>query len=823
MTPRRPLPALLALALLALAGPAARASSLASGRVVDAETGAPVAGARVTAGGSQATTGADGAFALDLAPGAVTAEASAPGYDRARRELQVPDSGPLPGLVFALIRSGRFRDATEVVAPSRSAPADLPVRPLDVAATAGGGENIFRTLHTLPGVAATEEFGSRLSVRGGGPDQNLTVMDGVEIHNPYRLFGLTSAFNPEIVESFELQAGGFAARHGDRLSSLLVVENRAGTEAERLRGTAALSITDANVVLEGRLPGARPGSWLVTGRRTYYDLVANKIVDTDLPAFADLQAKLAWAPRPGQRLTLFALRSRESADAFVEGDPGEQGDFVSDVSNDVAALGHSAALGGWGALRSVAAWNDNAEGLDVVAHFRYDGRRSNAPTDAVGFVLAGVDFARSLAVRDLSLREELTARAGRHLLESGFELHRLQTHVRWDIVGERNPTAANGSSVQGGAGLPDRLDSSLPATRLGGWVQDRLQSGRLETELGLRLDHSTVNGQTALSPRASFTWTLGPRTRLRGGGGLYTQSPGYEKLIQSDYFVDLDQAGLVRNERSTDALLGLERDLGAGATLRLEGYWKEFDRLIVGRLETEEELQARLDTYAFPEELQGEIPTGPIITDQPTNDGRGTAYGFDLYLTRRSAADHRLGGWASYTYGMARRDAYGRTYPFSYDRRHALSVAATWHANRWLELSTTTRVASGFPRTPVLGLHVSAQEVKSGGPGGAEVLVPARDAAGRLVYEADYGGVENLNAARLPLFARVDLRATFRPHGPAGRWQLYLDVINVFGRQNAGQIDAILDYDPGSDRPALFERRVLAVPFLPSLGVRFRF
>ena len=82
---------------------------------------------------------------------------------------------------------------------------------------------------------------------------------------------------------------------------------------------------------------------------------------------------------------------------------------------------------------------------------------------------------------------------------------------------------------------------------------------------------------------------------------------------------------------------------------------------------------------------------------------------------------------------------------------------------------------------------------------------------------------ENLNAARLPLFARVDLRATFRPHGPAGRWQLYLDVINVFGRQNAGQIEPILEYDPGSDRPALFEDRVLAVPFLPSLGVRFRF
>ena len=88
-------------------------------------------------------------------------------------------------------------------------------------------------------------------MRGGSPDQNLTMMDGVEVHDPYRLFGLTSAFNPEIIQRFELSTGGFSAKYGDRLSSLLVVENRDGSRAERLAGSAALSITDANVVFEG--------------------------------------------------------------------------------------------------------------------------------------------------------------------------------------------------------------------------------------------------------------------------------------------------------------------------------------------------------------------------------------------------------------------------------------------------------------------------------------------------------------------------------------------------------------------------------------------
>ena len=85
-------------------------------------------------------------------------------------------------------------------------------QPVQVLRTPGALDNVYRTLQTLPGVAATEEFGSRLAVRGGSPDQNLTMMDGVEIHDPYRLFGLTSAFNPETIQRFELATGGFSVQ-----------------------------------------------------------------------------------------------------------------------------------------------------------------------------------------------------------------------------------------------------------------------------------------------------------------------------------------------------------------------------------------------------------------------------------------------------------------------------------------------------------------------------------------------------------------------------------------------------------------------------------
>ena len=124
----------------------------------------------------------------------------------------------------------------------------------DVMEVPGAVDNVFRALQTLPGVAATSEFGSSIAVQGGAPEQNLVIMDGVEIYNPYRLFGLSSAFNPQTVDHFELSRGAFETRFGDRLSSVLVVDNRLGTSEKLLQGSAGVSITDANLVLEGKLP-----------------------------------------------------------------------------------------------------------------------------------------------------------------------------------------------------------------------------------------------------------------------------------------------------------------------------------------------------------------------------------------------------------------------------------------------------------------------------------------------------------------------------------------------------------------------------------------
>lgn len=817
----------LALAIAFLAEPALAQSPsrTVSGTVVDADSRAPIPNARLSVNQALATTDAAGRFSLAVPAGPVTVLVAAAGYFPLTTALSVPETG-VSGAELALARETGFATSVAVTAPPpAAAPATEVVAPLEVLRTPGALDNVYRTLQTLPGVAATEEFGSRLAVRGGSPDQNLTVMDGVEIHDPYRLFGLTSAFNPETIERFELATGGFSALYGDRLSSLLVVENRDGTRSEALAGSASLSITDANLVLEGKLPGPAVGSWLVTGRRTYYDLVASPLTGQEFPAFADLQAKGVWEAAPGRTLSVFGLTSRQDAAIEIDEDDA-RGEFQDDTENDLAWARFDTAIGTRGQSHTIAGYSDTRSTFGVDASFENTSRRSNAPRED-SYDTSDVVFTRALSVKDVSLRQELVFALGSHVVETGFEAHHLSTALRFEIEGDRNPGAANGSSVQGGAGLPDLLDSSQQSTRAGAWIQDTFPMGpRGSLQAGLRWDRPGATGEMLFSPRLAGSLGLGAATRVRAAAGLYTQSPGYEKLAQSDYVLDFTDQTRLKSERSAQVSAGVERDLPGLVSLKVEGYYKHFTDLLIGQLETDEARRARVARYDFPINLRSDIPVDPLITTVPSNDGRGRSYGFDLFVSRTSPpAGAKISGWASYTWGRTTRDAYGRRYDFEYDRRHAFTMVAGYRFTPRWELAATTRVASGFPRTAPLGVRVAAtadtDDRDSDGITGE--LLPDHDALGRLIYEVDFGSNANLNQARLPVFARIDLRATWRPRGAAGRWELYAEIINLLNRKNAGALDPRLEYDPTADQPRIVEGRDQSIPRLPTVGVRFRF
>jgi outer membrane receptor for ferrienterochelin and colicin len=799
------------------------------GRVIDAATGMALAGVRVSADGSQVLTNHKGRFVLPVQRTIVTLEASQAGFQTYRKEANASDS---TSLEIALVPQIRIFEHAEVRATADSlgrTPSLTPIRPAEVQSVAGGAENIFRIITTLPGVTGTDELSSRMSVRGGGPDQNLTVMDGVEIHDPYRLFGLVSAFNPETVEGFELMTGAFSAKYGDRLSSILIIDTRDGSAQKTIAGSSALSITDTNTIVEGRLP-RNAGSWILTGRRTYYDLVAERFTDSDLPSFGDVQGKILWNLGQGKRVTLFGLRSREGTDAALTSG-SHQGEIYTHTRNDAVSLALDRTLGSHGSWRTTASYYETGDVRDVDGRFQGGGRRrSNTPDLEQDMPFADVAWESTTRIRDLSIRQDTSlAPSNAHLVEAGFEVHRLSTRLAYEISGRRNALAANGSSIQGGAGLADALESERDDRRLGAWLIDHMRLGRRFTmEAGLRLSHNTINGDSALEPRLQASLALIPKTHFRFAVGRHTQSPGYEKLVSADYLFDLSGGEKlpIASERASHVLMSLERELSAGLVARVEGYYKDFDDLIVGRLETPDEAVERVAVYDYPAELDDQIPDAPIITSQPSNESSGRAYGFDVFVTRRAtSAETRLTGWVSYTYGFANRSAYGRSYPLDYDRRHVLNLVGQWRLSRRLDLAVTGRFASGFPATPPAGLRVSATTDKNDldSDGDREEWIPERDNAGRLVYVLDFGGVENINSARQPNYARIDARLTWTPGFGKKRLKMYLDVINVLNRRNPGVIDHKLEYDPESDRPRLIETREGSIPILPSIGIHFWF
>ena len=328
-----------------------------SGIVRQVESRAPLPGVTVATLDRSTTTDAAGHFTIRVPAGLPLLELSLNGFYPLATTIDVRQADALDAELLLVPRS-TYSSSVDVVAaqPPAAVPSVVAVASADVLRTPGALDNVFRTLQTLPGVSATEEFGSRIAVRGGAPDQNLTVMDGVEIHDPYRLFGLTSAFNPDTISRFELATGGFSVKYGDRLSSLLLVENREGTRNKGFDGSASLSITDANVVLEGRLPAAAMGSWLVSARRTYYDLVASRIVDQDFPTFADLQTKEVWELKPGRTLSFFGLRSRESAALNINGSDA-RGEFNDNTKNDLASLRLDTTIGRSGQSHTTASYS----------------------------------------------------------------------------------------------------------------------------------------------------------------------------------------------------------------------------------------------------------------------------------------------------------------------------------------------------------------------------------------------------------------------------------------------------------------------------------
>ena len=817
------------------------ATGVIQGTVVD-DTGEPLAGSNVTLEGTYmgSVVSAEGRFTIsNVPPGAYTVVISMMGYRTERFKDVVVAAGGQRELRAVLaetvIELGEVRVTgrapTQAQGDTRTSLRQ--VEPEFSKNLPGFGEDVLRSLQALPGVVAPNDFSAQLVVRGSGPDQNLIVMDDIEIFNPYRLYGLISMFNPETVSDISLVTGAFPARYGDRLSAVLDVSNRDGTQDRPFGGSLNASITNANIVAEGAAPFGLPGSYLFSARRTYYDLIVGPIAqdaglvgdDVAFPNFSDLQGKIVLGPFDRNTFIVNGMISRDGVD-IVSGSNRSIPDSV-DAFNET----HHRVLGlAWHSFPT-----DDLASRTVVSFYRNDGLTdvggafldpsldreafTGGEFDTLSSRLLNVAVESEYEFQKNSFSQEFLYKHRSHLVEAGFGADFITTILRWNLTLDSTLQAIMDEM---GGSVPSELNERARYNRYHVYVQDRIQLGRrLYVEPGLRYDYYDLLEKASVAPRLLASYGPDEVTTLRFGLGWYFQSPGYEKLFdqQRRGFVELTDEATARlkPEKALHLVAGIDRWITEGIQLKTDAYFKRFDDLIEPRVVTGTRYETALVPGSDPRDPANWSAPAAVPADStttiPENSSYGTSYGFEVLVEkRRTSGSSRLYGWVSYALAWAERVERDRVIPFDFDQRHSFNLVANYRLWDWFDLGVTFRYGSNFPYTPAVGVkpRIVATE---GGAGEIQT-----DASGNVIFDVDRGEFVNVNTARKPVYHRLDVRFTAWTTLFGLDASFYLDIINIYNRSNVLAYNYYI-----TDGVTLGSRPTTMFPILPTLGMSLRF
>ena len=710
-------------------------------------------------------------------------------------------------------------------------PSVLAVAPHQAKTLPGVAEDVLRTLQTLPGVLAPNDFSSQLIVRGSGPDQNLVLMDDIEVFNPYRLYGLISMFNPETASSIELITGGFPAKYGDRLSAVLDVSNKEGDKTRGIGGSLNASVSNANLVLSGRLP--TDGSYIFSARRTYYDLILGPIAknaglvkgDIAFPNFSDLQAKFGVTPSAEHKIIANLVFSRDAVDV-VSGPERKQADSVNvaDVTtNDVAGLAWHYAPSSNVLSKLMVSWYRNSGNTEFGGDFvdpSLNRELFSGGNDTSGVRLFNVSFDSRYVFKKYSLKEEVTLVHENHTLDLGSGIDFLETNLVWHF----RPDSVFKAILQS-RNIPfiDDFIQTKNYDRINVYIQDKMKiSETFSFQPGLRFDYFGILGTSTVAPRINVLYSLDEITTMRVAWGLYFQSPGYEKLLDQNSFIDLTNAaiGTLKAENAQHLVLGFERWLNPEWQVKVETYYKKFKNVIVQEIVSGTVYTTTPVPGGNVHSPSGwTVPTatrGDSLTSDPTNGATGRSFGIEFLVEKRnSGPDSRLSGWASYALAKAQRVRDGITTPFRFDQLHTVNIVLDYVLSSWLEIGVRWKYGTNFPYTPAIGIAPRIVETKQNGSVSHTLQT---DTHGNVIFDIDRGGEANRFSARLPAYHRLDIRITAKANYWDLDWTFYLDVINVYNHQNVLQYRQFIN-----DDLTIGQTTVGMLPILPTLGFSVHF
>jgi TonB-dependent receptor-like protein/carboxypeptidase family protein len=648
------------------------------------------------------------------------------------------------------------------------------------------GEDLFRAVNRLPGLSSGD-YAAHFSIRGGRHDETLILLDGLELFEPYHMKdfneGALSIVDVGAIEGVELLTGGFPAKYGDKRSGVFNITSRTPA-GDGTHFNLGLSFTNAHALAEGTFARDK-GSWLVSARRGYVDLVLRIINKNELPSprYEDAFAAVRYNIHPRHALSLNLLHAGDRYTFNADATTGF-GDSIRTREIADNRYGNSYA---WVTLQSLVGQRLGVRTMASAGLITAGRDGTERYLDRPGAVYA-VTNTRDFSV--LAFKQDWTyEHSNSMILEFGYDLRTLHADYGLESTVGQNPDDPSPDTL-GYYPQVTRTAIKPSGTTIGTYLSNRLQLlNPLTVELGVRYDHASYTRDRDISPRVNLLFRLSERSTLRAGWGHYRQRQGIADLAVED----LD--GPTRyfpSELSRQSTLGFEHLFPDGGMLRVEGYYKTGSRL----RPIYRNWKGGIDV--FPESNEDRILVFP---------DRTTSKGFELYHDRNFGSRWSLR--AGYALAFVDEQVsriqnvndptpilFDRTQPGPQDQRHAVNLDLTYRPGKTWSINGSWAFHTGWPATTESAVQVT------GSNGQADVTVKP----------------DKLYGSRLPSYQRLDVRVTRRKPTKNGELRFFFEVVNFTNHQNVLGYDYFRARDPSG---GISLRRDLETWFtiLPSLGI----
>ncbi|MCE6990797.1 TonB-dependent receptor [Dyadobacter sp. CY323] len=674
---------------------------------------------------------------------------------------------------------------------------EIPIAQLKKVPAFFGEKDVLRILQLMPGVQKGTEGQTGLYVRGGGPDQNLIILDDAVVYNANHLFGFFSIFNSDALKSVELTKGGFPARYGGRLSSVLEMNMKEGSK-DKLHGEGGIGLISSRLTLEGPISKGK-SSFLISGRRTYIDVLASPLIaqsqkgdDSQVKPgyyFYDLNAKMNYDLGPKDKLYVSGYFGRDKFHAREK----------SSDSETRAGLD-------WGNATATMRWNHLLnQKLFVNTSFIFSKFNFGVSSYSKEFGDGATDDEFSLEysskIRDFGLKTD-------------FDFYPSPKHaVRFGAQATLHKFVPSALAIEGSF-IDNPIERSVtPVNTLetGIYIEDTWQAlDALKINGGMRLSTFQTESKTYMRPEPRISAAL----RLARD---FSFKASYARMNQYVHLLSNTGLGLptdlwvpttdrVAPQQSQQVAAGFAKDLERPAlTLTLEGYYKKMNHIL-----NYKEGSSFLS-------INGENASELSWEDNVTS-GKGWSYGAEFLVQKKTG---RLSGWVGYTLSWTRWQFpelnFGETFFPRYDRRHDLSIVGIYEISKRITVSSTWVYGTGNALT----LPVSTYK------GVSDNLMTRINPNGKPVIGWNGPTVSEFgqkNSFRAEPFHRMDFSIQFHKNKKRHERTWEFGVYNVYNRRNPFFYDLSDEtIGNGTSTSKRTLKRYSLFPVLPYFSYNFKF